>query len=67
MTADEALYDVREQTGNPAHASVDDVVKCFISSHECAPSCGVLPAATPDVSAVPMLAATQRECIRKRR
>lgn len=27
MTADEALYDVRERTGNPAHASVEDVVE----------------------------------------
>lgn len=26
MTETDALYDVRERTGNPAHASVDDVI-----------------------------------------
>jgi hypothetical protein len=26
MTEPDALYDVRERTGNPAHASVDDVI-----------------------------------------
>ena len=34
MTADEALYDVREQTGNPAHASVDDVVELVLTRAE---------------------------------
>ena len=34
MTADEALYDIREQTGNPAHASVDDVVDLVLTRTE---------------------------------
>ena len=34
MTADEALYDVREQTGNPAHASVNDVVDLVLMRAE---------------------------------
>ena len=29
MTAHETLYDVREQTGNPAHASVDDMIDLY--------------------------------------
>ena len=47
--------------------SLANVVEWFIRSHECGPSCGVLPVATPDVSALPTLAATRREYIRKRR
>lgn len=31
MTDDEALYDVREQTGDPTHASVDDVCELVLT------------------------------------
>lgn len=31
MTDTDALYDVRERTGNPAHASVDDVGALLLS------------------------------------
>ena len=34
MTADEALYDVREQTGNPARTSVNDVVDLVLTRAE---------------------------------
>jgi hypothetical protein len=30
MSVSEARYDVREQTGNPEHASVDDVVELIL-------------------------------------
>mgnify|MGYP006292567559 CR=1 len=30
MTETDTLYDVRERTGDPAHASVDDVCKLVI-------------------------------------